>query len=181
MRYVPQVLSNATWRIKEGNISFWRDEWLENVPLVNEFPIHDRPLLKKCDCRIENGWDVDLLRNLVGESKLEAILDCLGGSKQGADMLVWKPNLNGKFSTKSAWECVRVKAPKMIWLEWIWHATLPNFSLINMWKAFNSCLSVDERIRILGVPLVSKCVCCEEGNSEDQDHKRKIYIHQPAC
>lgn len=51
---------------------------------------------------IENGWDVHLLRRLVGDNKLEEILSYLGQQKEGVDMLVWTPNLNGGFSSKSA-------------------------------------------------------------------------------
>lgn len=74
---------------------------MESGPLVNEVPVIDRPWLKVCECMIKNGWDVVLLRSLVGDRKLKEILDCLGECKEGADLLVWTPNLNSEFSSKS--------------------------------------------------------------------------------
>lgn len=39
-----------------------------------------------------------------------------------------------------------------------------------MWKALNSSLSADDRIRKLRVPLVSKCECCRHGAVEEINH-----------
>ncbi|XP_042950164.1 uncharacterized protein LOC122282278 [Carya illinoinensis] len=99
---VPKVLSHAWWCIKDGQVSFWRDPWLKLGPLVVSCDISAQPSLKVRECQIQNGWDVDLLKELVGESKLEEILDGLGENKEGVDVLIWKPTLNGKFSSKSA-------------------------------------------------------------------------------
>lgn len=60
------------------------------------------------DCRIENGWDVELLRSLVGVSKAEEMLSFLASRREGKDVLVWMKNMDGTFSTKSTWDCVRI-------------------------------------------------------------------------
>lgn len=83
MSFIPKLLSWSKWRIRDGNIFFWRDTWLKSSPLVDEVPITDCPSLQVRECRINNGWDVDLLRSLVGENKLEEILNCIGGTKKG--------------------------------------------------------------------------------------------------
>ncbi|XP_040989051.1 uncharacterized protein LOC121236683 [Juglans microcarpa x Juglans regia] len=41
---------------------------------------------------------------------------------------------------------------------------------IIMWKAMHGCLPVDDRIRGVGIYLVSKCDCCSSGGYEDQNH-----------
>lgn len=80
---------------------------------MNSCEITDQPCLKVLDCRLQDGWDVDLLRRLVGENKLEEILNCLGEHKEGADLLIWKLNTSGEFTSKSAWDCIRAHAPKI--------------------------------------------------------------------
>ncbi|XP_035546099.1 uncharacterized protein LOC118348474 [Juglans regia] len=167
---VPKVLSHAWWCVKDGQVSCWRDPWLKSGPLVASCDISAQSSLKVRECRIQNGWDVDLLKDLVGESKLEEILDGLGEHKEGAYVLIWKPNLNGDFSSKSAWDCIRVRAPKSKWVSWIWHSALPKKYSVTIWKALNSSLSLVEQISSLGIPLVSKCECCTQGCMKDQDH-----------
>lgn len=62
-----------------------------------------------------DGWDVDLIRAMVGENKMEEVLECLGAHKEGADLLIWKPNPSGEFTSKSAWDCIRIRVPKSSW------------------------------------------------------------------
>ncbi|KAF5478934.1 hypothetical protein F2P56_005455 [Juglans regia] len=39
-----------------------------------------------------------------------------------------------------------------------------------MWKAFHNRLSVDDKIKKIGIPLVSKCNCYANGHMEDLNH-----------
>ncbi|KAF5443041.1 hypothetical protein F2P56_035636 [Juglans regia] len=167
---LPKVLSNAVWKVRDGRVSFWRDNWLSSGAIIDSCEISDLPLLTIRECRIYNGWDVDLLRRLVGESKLEAILTSFGDHKDGVDILIWKPSLDGIFSLKLAWECIRVRAPKIEWARWIWHSGIPKKYSVMMGKALNFSLGVDARIKELGIPVVSKCECCVQGCLENQDH-----------
>ncbi|XP_042964656.1 uncharacterized protein LOC122298876 [Carya illinoinensis] len=166
----PKVLGNSWWRVRDGDVSFWRDPWLKSGALANSCDISNFPLLKVRECRFQNGWDVDLLHRLVGATKMEEILNCLGEQKEGGDLLIWKPTLNGVFSSKSAWDCVRVRAPKSEWAAWIWHSALPKKYSVTIWKALHYSLTVDSRISSWGIPLVSRCECCTQGCVEDQDH-----------
>ena len=106
----------------------------------------------------------------MGTDVAEAIVSNLGGRKQGDDRLIWLVTSDGSFPTKSVWSFVRVTAPKSQWSHWIWHGILPKKFSILMWKALNNNLSVDDQIRRIGVPLVSKCKCCHEGAFEDLNH-----------
>ncbi|XP_042964705.1 uncharacterized protein LOC122298926 [Carya illinoinensis] len=167
---IPKVLGNSWWRVRDGNVSFWRDHWLKSRALINSCDISDYPLLKVRECGLQNGWDVDLLHRLVGATKMEEILNCLGEQKEGGDLLIWKPTLNKVFSSKSAWDCVRVRAPKSEWATWIWHSALLKKYSVTIWKALHYSLTVDSRISSLGIPLASRCECCTQGCMEDQDH-----------
>ncbi|KAF5446820.1 hypothetical protein F2P56_032419 [Juglans regia] len=157
-------------KIKNGNVSFWFDKWLDEGPLCSVIPMGDFPSLQVKDLKIENGWDVDMLSRLLGEELAEKVLEVLSKSREWADLLVWPENKDGKFSTKSAWNYVRVTASKVRWAEWVWLPCIPKNISVIMWKAFNNILSVDDKVRKLGIPIVSKCDCCLNGGYEDINH-----------
>ncbi|XP_040996008.1 uncharacterized protein LOC121242180 [Juglans microcarpa x Juglans regia] len=167
---IPDVLWLTKWRIKEGKVSFWRDWWFDEGPLVQLQLILERPNLMIKECRLEAGWDTQLVRSLVGDGKVEQVMQVLNKCRQGADLLVWSENADGKFSSKSAWECIRIKAPKNRWSDWVWHPCMPKKFSVTMWKAIRNGLSVDDRIKNVGIPVVSKCNCCTDGGYEDLEH-----------
>ncbi|XP_042981969.1 uncharacterized protein LOC122311447 [Carya illinoinensis] len=76
------------WRVKEGDIYFWYDKWWDNGPLINELPLVGQPLMKIKECRLSDGWDVNLLENLVGLENVDDILVSLSGPNSGKDVLV---------------------------------------------------------------------------------------------
>ncbi|KAG2663424.1 hypothetical protein I3760_16G029200 [Carya illinoinensis] len=90
--------------------------------------------------------------------------------KDGQDVLIWLKDSDGKFLTSSAWDCIQVRASLLPWAQWIWQNSLPKKISIMMWKAYNNCLSVDEKIRSIGIPLVSKCDCCLVRHIEGLNH-----------
>ncbi|XP_042942730.1 uncharacterized protein LOC122276903 [Carya illinoinensis] len=111
-----------------------------------------------------------MLTSLVGEEKFEEIVRGLGQHKEGSDRLIWTSSVSGGSSSKSALDLIRVKAPKVHGAEWMWNAALPKKYSITMWKAMKGCLRVGDMISKIGIPMVSKCECCEEGKLEDLDH-----------
>lgn len=74
--------------------------WLSNVPLIKIKEFH-----------IENGWDVPLLERLVGHKKTTNLYHFLSRQKKGQHVLIWMKENDGSFSTKSAWDYIRVRAP----------------------------------------------------------------------
>ncbi|XP_040996142.1 uncharacterized protein LOC121242329 [Juglans microcarpa x Juglans regia] len=130
VKEIPVVLSRSKWKIREGNVSFWRDSWLNSGPLMEQYQMVGDPELKVKNCMITNNWDMEKLEQLVGSEKMEEIVN--------------------EISSR------RTALPK-------------KFSMV-MWKALNSCLPMDDRIRRPGVYLVSKCECCRECAIEDINH-----------
>lgn len=110
---------------------------------------------------------MDLLFRFVGHQKTQDIVNSVCGYKNGLDRLVWLPKEDGVFSSSEAWECIRVRAPKIKWDKWIWHTCIPKKMTIILWKCFNNVLSVDDRLRRVGIPIESKCDCCTKGAYED--------------
>ncbi|CAI9782831.1 unnamed protein product [Fraxinus pennsylvanica] len=90
--------------------------------------------------------------------------------REGNDVLIWKPSSQGTFSSKSAWEMIRVRYPQTPWGRWVWHSALPKRMSVIMWKAFSGALSVDNKVRQMGVALASSCDCCLTGMEETASH-----------
>ena len=94
---IPLLLNNSKWKIKEGDLFFWYDNWRDNGPLINEMEITGPPFLKVKDCRLSEFWDVELLEELVGQDKVDEIVIALAGLKNGKDVLIWTPTDTGIF------------------------------------------------------------------------------------
>jgi len=58
---VSLVIDKFVWRVKDGNLSFWRDKWMDSGPICQKVQISDLPLLKIKDCMVEHSWAVDLV------------------------------------------------------------------------------------------------------------------------
>ncbi|GLT71798.1 hypothetical protein SLA2020_437910 [Shorea laevis] len=170
IKSIHMVVDKSIWCVKEGNLSFWRDKWMDTGPICQTVPISALPCLKIKDCMVEQSWDVDLVVQLVGQEVADEIFSRVDGTKTGMDRLIWLGSRDGRFSTKSAWDWLRISVPKHTWTEWIWHSALPKKFSVVMWKAMTNSLSVDERIRRVGISLASKCECCPQGGFEDLDH-----------
>lgn len=52
----------------------------------------------------------------------------------------------------------------------MWHSALPKKLSVVMWNAIHECLPLDDRIRRVGIPIVSRCDCCFVHEYEDLDH-----------
>ena len=83
------------------------------------------------------------MHELVGEKLASELVETLDTGQEGVDVLVWTPTTNSKFTTKSAWEVIRVKMSRIQCSDLISHHLLPKHVLICMRKAVFNCLSVD--------------------------------------
>ncbi|XP_022867657.1 uncharacterized protein LOC111387334 [Olea europaea var. sylvestris] len=120
--------------------------------------------------KIREGKISFWLGQLVGTNMATNIIEKIGGQKPGRDILIWRPNAHGIFSTSSAWDVIRIRSSTVKRAKWVWHNTLPKRALVVIWKAMSGSLTVDERIRQVGVAMVSRCNCCTTGHDEDANH-----------
>lgn len=116
------------------------------------------------------GLDVDLLNELVGHTKAAEIVNEVGGNRAGLDLVVWKPNRDGVFTTALAWDVIRVQNEEVSLMEWLWKKYLPNKAAVCIWKARFNCFPMDDRIRALGIPLASRCDFCVDSKVKTLDH-----------
>ncbi|KAK0578404.1 hypothetical protein LWI29_009836 [Acer saccharum] len=113
----------------------------------------------------------DVLKSiLVDSSPADEVMGRVGKFQNSKDVMLWIPEKNGCFNTKSAWDVVRVRLPKFEWAKWVWHKCLPKKNIVCIWKVAFNCLSVDEKVRSVGIPIISACNCCSIIGIEDLDH-----------
>ncbi|KAG2682183.1 hypothetical protein I3760_11G180000 [Carya illinoinensis] len=108
LKVFPKVYENIYVKIKEGKASFWFDMWLSSGPLVKSIELVQRLALKVQECWESGAWDTFALEEL----------------KVGSNVFMWKPTTNGKFSTTSAREVIRIKVMRRPWMDWVWHKLL---------------------------------------------------------
>ncbi|XP_042974814.1 uncharacterized protein LOC122306449 [Carya illinoinensis] len=151
--YILLVLEKSKWHLREGNLFFWYDKWRDQGPLYSDLPMVGSPLLNVKECPLSNLWDVELLVNLVGQDHVNDILESLAICKGGSDVLVWMKRDSGCFSTKSAWDCIRIRGSTMNWHSRMWHSQLPLKVSVSMWKAWHHAFSVDDHLHRVGCQL----------------------------
>ena len=76
--------------------------------------------------------------------------------------ILWKPTSNGIFSTKSAWETIRVKHPYNKLLDICWQERVPLTISVFWRKVLHNWLPVEEILRGRDLTLASKCQCCRK-------------------
>ena len=103
---LPDVLNRCHWLIGKGEIRFWADSWCGHRPL---FELHEGNIdlkIKVKDMITDGAWNqqaiptgiFSLKKNTIGYVQVKEDLP---------DKLIWRPEPNGSFSVKSAWECIR--------------------------------------------------------------------------
>lgn len=85
---------------------FWYDHWLSSGPLYVRRTDISHINIKIKDCWIDDSWNVELLKDLVGEEITKDITQKKIKGCIQLDRCVSKPTPNGHFSTTSAWEVV---------------------------------------------------------------------------
>jgi len=96
---------NVFLKIGNGNkIKFWRDGWIDQIPLSESFPdlfsICNNPEARVCECWTTQGWDLSF-RRLLNDWEVDRVasfLGKLGGINlvtNAPDRVIWKHNKDG--------------------------------------------------------------------------------------
>ncbi|KAG7979916.1 hypothetical protein I3843_05G155000 [Carya illinoinensis] len=139
---MPRVIKNSKWLVGNGNVNFWMDNWVGCGPLHDFCPVIGNIGLKVAEVFDNRG------------PKLEVISDLVPDEPNNSDVLIWKHTVEGKFTTKSAWELSREKGQIYEWKKWAKRGAVPT----------------DDRVQRLNIPLVSKCQCCVIPDVESLNH-----------
>lgn len=88
--------------VRRGEINFWYDNWMGEGTIAETEMVSDaRPQVG--DILSQTRWDINRLRSLVTVNWVEKILEWKGKLRDGGDIRIWQPKLDGLFSTNSAW------------------------------------------------------------------------------
>ncbi|KAG2717585.1 hypothetical protein I3760_03G182300 [Carya illinoinensis] len=157
---MPKVLSNSKWLIREGNVNFWMENWLGDGPLLASTSIIGDEKLQVKDVFDASGPILNRIQPLVNDASLAKIVAVGVRLKSRPNICVWKHTINGEFTTKSAWQLIRNRGA-----EWI-----PKKMSFFVWRARKRAIPIDDVIRRLGIPIASKCECCEQAKAESFNH-----------
>lgn len=117
-----------------------------------------------------NQWNIEHLKILVVKNITEEILRLNVKSKNGFNVTLRKPNIEGMFTIASAWEAIRLKGENVGLMKWVWNNLTPQKVSMCMWKAHFNHKPFDDRIKDCGVYMASTCNCCLERKQDTLDH-----------
>jgi hypothetical protein len=95
---------------------------------------------------------------------------------QQDDHLVFTLNNADTFTLSSGWDWVRDRRNTNSVMEKVWKLSVPHKIKLFIWKLWNSCLALDDRLASLGYHLFSKCSLCDSA-SETFSH---LFVQCPV-
>ncbi|XP_026398577.1 uncharacterized protein LOC113294395 [Papaver somniferum] len=162
---------NIKWCLGNGQkMSFWYDSWLGNTPIIEEVGlteyVKNHINLKVSDLILEGKWNVpEELKPIIAHYTLPEI-------GVGEDILVWKEDIKGNFTTSSAINSIRNKEQPLQCYKKIWNSFLHPSIASNIWKILQG-VYVDDSVMIeRGFELASRCCICEE----EQDNMQHFLL-----
>ncbi|XP_013639114.1 PREDICTED: uncharacterized protein LOC106344250 [Brassica oleracea var. oleracea] len=167
-----------SWVVGNGeSIRVWEDPWLSFVtpsrpvgpPSEFAYSLRVSDLL----CPLSNQWDINRIREHLPQYE-DCILRIVTSAGPSLDALVWLPEKNGAYSTKSGYalgileKCAWEKDQQPLeWQKHIWSAkTIPKIREF-LWRIVKKAIPVSENLSKRGVPPFN-CKRC--GAHEDDLH-----------
>ena len=128
---------NVLLKVGNGNkIKFWRDGWIDQVPLSESFPdlfsICNNPEVRVCECWTTQGWDLSF-RRLLNDWEVDRVasfLGKLGGTNlvtNAPDGIIWKHNKDDRFTVNSTYKKGIQAVVRGYYHHWmsIWRGLIP--------------------------------------------------------
>ncbi|XP_043692808.1 uncharacterized protein LOC122643229 [Telopea speciosissima] len=108
----------------------------------------------------EGSWDMPA----VQEPELQRAFTVIQGSgitcHNRLDMRFWELATTGRFTVKTAWETLRIKAPSPEWVSTVWNRDLHPRAAVFRWRPAHGVLPTDHMVCHKAVPLASRCDLC---------------------
>ncbi|KAL5716607.1 hypothetical protein ACHQM5_009747 [Ranunculus cassubicifolius] len=159
---LPKMNEFTTWQVGNGeSLNIWRDPWTGCAAVADRLQgIQWQNLEAKVSSLIRNNqWHFPPQISVIFEKlgiDLHRVLPPMGGP----DTLIWKPTQDGSFSVKSAYEAIRKKNPISWWCKKVWAPHIhPRISAL-AWKLFQKAVATDDRVKKMGIHVVSGCSAC---------------------
>lgn len=165
-----RVKPHILWKVQQGNISFWGNNWSGMGQLAQLLYIQNPGNLLVEDCIKEGAWNIKLLELLVPTNMVQHIREIKIGNTQGQSRAIWRLSTDGFFSCSTAFDLLRQRSGHhQMWKDtWIKH--IPFKISFSMWRIWKKKTLVDEIIFRFGQRLDSKCSCCRQPQEETIEH-----------
>jgi hypothetical protein len=174
------VRAGSRWCIGSGvNIHVLEEPWLTNGACI---ATSDSSLAVLKDVSVEHlidsttkEWNRDVISSLFDQGTVEKIVKTPLVQHVNVDRLVWKAEMRGNYSVKSAYHlCVdelidtsHLKRPG--YWSGIWRLKVPPKVKNLVWRICRGCFPTRARLRDKGVNCPLNCVVCDD-NYEDTEH-----------
>lgn len=76
------------------------------------------------------------------------------------DNLIWIDDTSGEFSSKKYIKTFNSRHSNVTWGEAIWQSWIPKRVSLFCWRLIHKGLPLDEKIKLIGINLASRCQCC---------------------
>ncbi|XP_071933873.1 uncharacterized protein [Coffea arabica] len=156
------------WVVNAGSCNFWYDKWLGSGALCLKAIVN--PTLSVKDFLTNGEWNGAMLRQYIPQEIIALILEHPVPSGDHHDELVWSQTASGKFMLASAFQEVRQARNYSVLHSQVWHPRIPLKVSFFMMRLLLGKLLLTDVLRRVGVQLVSKCLCCQEGAIETLEH-----------
>ncbi|OVA07782.1 Reverse transcriptase zinc-binding domain [Macleaya cordata] len=170
-KYIPVLVRNSAWKVGNGDMNFWLENWGNEGILAEGLPADDLSLSVSLREAVAANFiipglvdsSISHVRNLY-DSRLSA----------DVDLRLWALTPDGTFTVKSAFHLIRELAPLCPFARYYWANFVPKKLSVFFWRALNKAVPVDVRIQRCAISLASGCVCCGQRHIESFDH---LFMH----
>lgn len=180
----PRVSLHCQWIIGRGLIPTWGTNWSGSI-INNPGGFSYNPNIRqiKLSPIICNSAGTSInIRNVLLPEVVSVLNDVVLNDE--ADRLCWVLTQHGEFTTKSYWEQHRIRYAKHNWSKFYWNKFILPWIGVFLWKLSRNAIPVDARLLSMGFKLASRCVCCNNPDTETVDHlfilgetAREVWIH----
>ncbi|OIT04251.1 putative ribonuclease h protein [Nicotiana attenuata] len=105
-----KVEDNIIWKINEGNLLFWWDDWTSQGSIKKLLDLSSRPRSTKVkEFIVGNEWNLELIGREAPE-RVVNIIQCVSlRDPMARDLAIWKPSTDRRFSCATAFQALRQK------------------------------------------------------------------------
>lgn len=152
-------------------ITFWHDWWCGDTSLAESRQITNLEQIKVKDFITENKvWDSPLIANALGSNDIDVVTNILIPKRaEVEDTPCWVASSNGKFSVKSAYNCLANNSIVNDSWDWIWHLKVPAKLQGFLWTCMHGKLLTNQHRKLRGLTDNDSCPKCDSG-TEDLKH-----------
>ncbi|XP_075074722.1 uncharacterized protein LOC142162286 [Nicotiana tabacum] len=153
-----KVEVNIMWKIYEGNLLFWWDDWTSQGSIKHILYLSSiAGSTKVKDFIVGNEWNLELIAREVPDRAVNTIQGVALGDPMARDLAIWEPSTNGRFSCGTAFQTLRQKRALTHFLSKVWVKEIPFKISFFMWRMLKNRLPLDDRIQLLGLQVDSNC------------------------